>query len=549
MKLLFKALVMMAAIGLGLTLGFALRGKHVSSVPGKEGAVSEKVAKAHEERSLSKRGASVRFNDDSPLATKLERDLSMSSGVTRWLYWLEAIEKAAPADFPRLLRLAQGNATAMRFVAARWAQLAPRHMLDNLLPAAKTEPQLRYELADILFREWPKTDPDGMIAALSLPGVPSDWRHDAASGICEQDPERGLRLMADWHIVSFTPLMGGITKWAADDPRHAAEFTLENPSGAVSQSTMKVIGQQWAKTDPAAAIEFAAGKPDELATTLAATALKAWSQRDLNEAANWLAAADPQVRNRLSSPFVEVWAKQDASGALNWCAENLTGSSLAGAVGGVLRGAAERDVVGAAALVSAMEPSPARSEGAVAVAKKWFPDSITGKPVPPETVAWITSLDADSARRVLDNVVWEWSRSDSKSMAAFLTARSDINFPTHTYTILARQMAQQNPFETLQWAGQLPGEHSLEAGGEAFAQWRSLQPDAAMKWLNDLPADDARRQAYFKSAIESLAYHPQAADQFAALSVADRVAARSIIERMPVAEDRKATLLALLQAR
>ena len=34
----------------------------------------------------------------------------MSSGVTRWLYWLEAMEKASASDFPRLFRLAEGNA-------------------------------------------------------------------------------------------------------------------------------------------------------------------------------------------------------------------------------------------------------------------------------------------------------------------------------------------------------------------------------------------------------------------------------------------------------
>ena len=77
------------------------------------------------------------IGDDSPLATRLEKDLALSSGVTRWLYWLEALEKAAPSDFPRLDRLARGNPAVLRLVAERWAEFAPRHLFDTLVAASK----------------------------------------------------------------------------------------------------------------------------------------------------------------------------------------------------------------------------------------------------------------------------------------------------------------------------------------------------------------------------------------------------------------------------
>jgi hypothetical protein len=275
--------------------------------------------------------------------------------------------------------------------------------------------------------------------------------------------------------------------------------------------------------------------------------LKNWAGRNLNEAADWLAGSDASTRNRLSPALVESWAKRDAGGALAWCEANLTGSSLAQAVGGVSKGAAESDVIGASGLVTDMKPSSARAEAAAGVAQKWFPDSFAGRPVPPEAIEWIKSLDADSVKRVLDQVHFRWEESDPKSMAAFLASTSSDNIPAHVYSSLARTLVHQNPAEALDWTSRLPEDRGLSAGGEAFAEWRRSQPESAMKWLNDLPAADARRQPFFQSAIRSLAYDAQAAEQLAALSVAERATARDVIATMNLPGDRRARLLDALK--
>ncbi len=555
MKIVVHTLLMIAAAGLGLAVGFALRGKS-GSRPAEPVALTAASPTGSQARpfGLHKQRAGLRVNDDSPLATKLERDLSMSSGVTRWLYWLEALEKAAPADFPRLARLAQTNATALRFVAARWVEVDPRHLFDTLVAASKSGRGLPVnELAEALFEEWPKRDPDAAIAAVNEAGisrVPSDWRFSLAYAVVEKDIERGLRLLAEWHVddVGFGSRgLAAVAKWVRADPRHAAEFMLAQPGSYSFRSTMETIGKEWSKTDPAGALAFATGKPGELGSMLATSVLKDWGERNLNEAAEWLASADERTRSRVSPAFVEAWAKQDAASALTWCEENLTGSSLAQAVGGVLKGAAEKDVAGAAGLVTAMAPSRARAEAALAVAQKWFPGLSSAQSVKPEAIAWLASLDADSVKRVLDQVKWGWSTSDPKSMAAFLVSVSSEQIPAHVYSNLARQMARQNPAEALEWASHLPGDRALAAGADAFGEWRSSQPEAAMKWLGDLPADDARRQPYFQSAMRSLAFHPQAVEQIAAMTLAERAAARSAIEMMSLPDDRRARLLEALK--
>jgi hypothetical protein len=550
MKIVINSAVIVCAAAIGLVVGFVFRGTSHSREM--QTAISTSID-TNDSKSGRREGrrTRIRFNDDSPLATKLEQDISMSSGVTRWLYWLEALEKAAPADFPRLAQLARGNATALRFVGAKWAEVAPQHLFDTMV--AETQRGSAFPVSDLgqlLFQEWPKRDPEAAIAALSGTndfGIRNSWRFTAVNSVFEADVERGLRLFSEWAIGNYGPRMTGVSKWAAADPRHAAEFTLQYASGSVSEMTMDVIGKEWAKSDPARALEFAATKPGELGSKLATSVLKQWAERNLNEAAEWLAGVDPLTRNRLSPTFVEGWAKQDAAGALTWCQENLAGSSLVQAIGGVMKGAAAKDVARAAVFVTGMDPSSARAEAAVAVAKKWFPNSLTATGVKPETLAWLGTLDGDSVKRVLDEVTWGWSTSDPKSMAAFLEAANGEHVPSYSYTILARQMARKNPSEAMEWANRLSGEAALSAGGEAFAEWRGAQPEAAMTWLDKLPAADKRREAFFKSAIQSLVYHPLAAEQLAAMNVAERTAARSVLEAMNLPTDRRSRLLEALR--
>ena len=558
MKIVINSVVILTAAALGLVAGFALRAKRVSSASESAPVTLAAPAAAHPARlKASHQRPELRPKDNSPLTTQLERDLAKSSGVTRWLYWLEALEKAAPSDFPRLARLAQDNPPALQFIAARWAEIAPRHFLDTLITEAKNSRGLPVQdLARVLFQEWPKRDPEGAIAALSEPGnsgMRHAWQMDVATTVIKNDIERGLRLFSEWHIGDYMPFYderGPVPKWAAADPRHAAEFTLQYPSAYLSQGVMKGIGEEWAKTDPAAALQFAAGTPGQLGSLLGTAALKTWAERNLNEAADWLAGADEPARNRLSPGFVEAWAKKDAVGALAWCEQNLSGSSLSGAVTAAVQGAGVKQVAATAALVAAMEPSPARAEGALAVARQWFPmlGGMAGpsgnQTVGPETVAWLASLDSLSIKRVLDEETWSWATSDPSSMADFLLTMTNQALGDWPETCLARQMARRNPAEALAWAGRLPGNRALASGGEAYAEWRSSQPEAATQWLNALPADDPRREPFFRSAIRQLAYNPQAPEQLAAMSAQERAAARTAIEGMSsLPADRRARLL------
>src|SRR5262245_8219568 len=299
MKILIHSLLILTAAALGLVAGFALRAKRASPASLSAAANLATPVRSPSPRMNAARDASQpQPNDDSPLASALEHGLAKTNGVTRWLLWSEAVERAKPSDFPRLAILAKDNPAALQFVAARWAEIAPRHFFDALVAAKGMRALPVQPLARVLFDEWPKQDPDGAIAALNEPGnpgIPRAWQMDVATTVINNDIERGLRLFSEWHIENYMPFYderGPVPKWTAADPRHAAGVALQYPSSYLSAGVIKVIGEEWAKTDPAAALQFAGGTAGQLGSLLGTAALKSWAERDLNEAADWLAATD-----------------------------------------------------------------------------------------------------------------------------------------------------------------------------------------------------------------------------------------------------------------
>jgi hypothetical protein len=253
--------------------------------------------------------------------------------------------------------------------------------------------------------------------------------------------------------------------------------------------------------------------------------------------------------------LVEGWAKTDAAGALQWCEENLSGSALSHAVSAVVQGASVKQVASTAALIAAMEPSPARVQGAADVARQWFPmlGGMAGpsgaEAVGPQTVAWLASLDPVSINRILDNESWSWATSDPRSMADFLLTQTNEVAGNWPDACLARQWARRDPTAALDWAARLPDARGLAAGSEAYAEWRSTQAEAASQWLNQLPADDPRHAPFLESAIRQLAYSSQPTEQLAALAPQERTVARNVIENMTsLPADRRARLLAGLTA-
>lgn len=483
----------------------------------------------------------------------------MSAGVTRWLHWMTALEKAQLADFPQMARMAKGNSILLRMISARWIELNPRHLFDTLVATAHETVATagghaipRYELGQQLIQDWSQRDPAAVIAALSGPDFPAtlrDLRYTVLNAVMLKDPELGLKTMAEWRVENYGTGTEGIAKWAAANPRHAAEFALAHPAGYTTQTAMEVIGKEWAKSDPQAALTFAAGLKDKYGSALAAGIVKEWAGADIAGAAEWLAAADARVRNRLSGPMVEIWAKTDTAGAMEWIQDNLSGSGMDEAIGAVLTGAAEKDVTGAASLVADMEASQARTKAALSVARKWFPGFQSGKSVPQETLTWLAALDPASVKHVVEYMGWQWAGNDSKSLMEFLTSPAGAHVSSYAFTSAAREVARQNPEAAFDWAGRLPAEHQQEVNSTVFREWQQSRPAAAMEWLHKLPVSDSRRESFYLGIVHEFIPGRQEAILLARSLAGGGTDLRSEVQKLSMPEARKSQLLDRLQVR
>jgi hypothetical protein len=428
--------------------------------------------------------------------------LKTASPATKWLCWVSTLEKATAADFPQLAKVAAHNKAAFRFVLKRWIEVDPRGLFDAMLAASRSDAKSPLARASReLLTSWVKQDPEAVIAVVNQTpnlGSRKDLRIQVADAVFNQNPERGLLLMAEWSISNYGPNVKSVKAWTAANPQHAAEFALSHPTDYASQLVVEAIGKEWANTDPASGLRYATSQIGDLASRLSSSLLKQWASRDLQAAATWLSEAAPSKRNELSASFVEIWGKQDAGAALAWCQENLQGIPLSQSISGLVRGAAEKDLAAAAGLVAQLEPGPARAEAASVIVQKWFPDWTSKTAPKPEQIQWLTALDDTSIKNVLRNEHWRWERSDIPSFANFLATVSSDAVPEGVDSSVARTWALTHPQDTLAWAAALPSTRGLEAGTIAFETWREAQPEQAMQWLNTLPPEDPRRTAFVK---------------------------------------------------
>ena len=158
------------------------------------------------------------------VSAPLAQALKTETGAKRWLLLLAAAEKADASDMPGLIRAVGADSSAVRMLAARWADVDPSHMLHTIyaefqLPEnAPGALPSRWTLASVLFEQWAKNDVNAAVKALN--DVPEfsgreSLRMTTANEIFKTDVEAGLRAMKDWNIRNYSPSMKSVAAWAA----------------------------------------------------------------------------------------------------------------------------------------------------------------------------------------------------------------------------------------------------------------------------------------------------------------------------------------------
>ena len=478
------------------------------------------------------------------------KTIQNAKGAERWLALLSEAEQATVADLPGLIRLAGGDDAMLRMLAARWAELDPKHMLnslyaDALLPA-ESAGRLPggIVLRDVLLEEWTKRDLAGAIAALN--DVPAFSMRDffrlkLADAALQSEVERGLRLMSEWKITNFIPDLGKVSAWAARDPRHAAEIVMPLRGFYGGPAVLKEVGKAWAERDPVEGLKFAAALAPGARANLGGEIIGRWAERDLSAAVAFAAAQPEAMRAALAAGLIGTWTKSDPAAALIWSQQYLKGAVRDEVIGSVVTVLAEKDLREAGRLVAGMDAGAAQDRATAAIFETWFKKGGSERPAAFE---WLAAVpDEETRRAAFTRATWNWPVSDPAEARDFIAGPHGDMVPDATVQWTARHQAMANPEETMAWASALPADRRESARRAALEGWVQVRPEGAITFTRALPAGPERTVA-IETVSQSLVSQSaeQAVQWLRDLAPAEQKIARAIFDRTNLTEDKRQQL-------
>lgn len=483
-----------------------------------------------------------------PAYAALGETLRTASGANRWLQLLSAAESATAADMPELIATVGDDSTAVRMLAARWAELDPQHMFtwvysEYLVPeTARSGESKRYILSEALFEHWVKVDLAAAVKALDA--VPSfsgreQFRMTIANQAMKTDVEQGLRLFKQWNIRNYLPDMRVFGEWAARDPRHAAEAIVAFGDGYAGQEALKQVGKAWAATDPEGGLRFAAGLEPGHRALLASELIKAWAGKNLTSAAAFAAAQpDPAYRAALAQGLVGTWGKTDPAGALAWSEEHLRGTARTEAIASLIKSAAEKSLTTASELVADMPPGAAQNRACASIFETWFNK---GKGERDAAFEWLASLpDAAARQSALERVQWNWAWQDPEGVREFVAGPHGELASNSLIAQVARGQAVKNPEAAMQWAATLTGDRERQARQSVLDAWLGIRPEAAAAYTRGLPAGPERDSAISAVAQNLFYQSPQQAGAFIrSLPAAEQKTTRETLNQQHVSAEKR----------
>ncbi len=409
--------------------------------------------------------------------------LSQVSAVERFLWLATQAEQADPAQLAQLLRLAkrEGHPDLARAIAARWAALAPAHMFRTLIEDNEED----YQLWRVLFRSWAKSNPRQALQVYVATDGNHQFRQRAWqiwNELVRYAPEIGIEAASEIRTIAFIPDTRNVKAWAASDPPGAAarvaKHMRDEPAG---WEVMKEIGKTWGRSDPEAALSFAASLASGLGNALSTSVVRAWTQDDPEAAAAFVAAeTDPARRAQLGKGLATGLAKSDPELALAWSQEHLRSTARADAIADVVKTVAADDTEVAAALVANMNPGGALNQAVAALVQEWYRSGSRGNDA---MLSWLGTLpDLEARNHAVERLEWRLASQSKTGLIDFVAGEHGHLATEAMVERASMQRARHDPESAVAWARSLPEDRSSIALTTVLDTWRGIDPDEAAAW-------------------------------------------------------------------
>ncbi len=291
-----------------------------------------------------------------------------------------------------------------------------------------------------------------------------------------EDPRQALLLAAQLPPGASSREQGQLfSSWATDDPQAATAAAFELPRGPKRDEALGNVATMWVEKDPAAALEFFAKQGD-----------KGAYERALEQAVSSAGADHPDMiagyldtmpggakRDELIESFAMRWGGEDLPNAKAWAMSLREDTERDKALLGLIQGHED----GTLDLVNEIQDPKIRSTAAYAIASQLASSD-------PEAALRFALEQPKSAEHegMIANVIDSWAGEDPRAAADALAHMKD------------------------------PPERALIG---VARNWVNVDPKAALRWAEDLPAGDARTTVLSQLSSSWAEHDPQAAAEYA----------------------------------
>ena len=388
-----------------------------------------------------------------------------------------ALDQMARSGYDWFEREPQGIATQL-FI--RWGELDPQAALQR----AMTFPIRRVLSVQAVLRGWASKDAlaaEAWVAAFHGP------LHDAAqrgliTAIADTDPKRALALLDGLYGYPDPSLAEALfRRWTEDAPADAATHAAELRPGDLKASAMSLVAEEWANTDGASAVAWAASLPKGAGTS-------GNNSSPIFRTTSFPFRADPLTTS------LKVWMERDADAAVAWLDHLPDAKSRNEQVRALVSMTADEDPARAAKLLEAMFPKGSEQSDALKdLVWRW------GRSDPRGALAWAQEQKDEQVREVivpnlaidLANNYRKLSPQDTSAALALAQSLSGQAREKATRFVLSAWTAQ-DPEGAARWASRYPDNYSYLSG--VTLPWLLRDPGAAEAWVNSFPAGPVRDQ-------------------------------------------------------
>jgi hypothetical protein len=289
-------------------------------------------------------------------------------------------------------------------------------------------------------------------------------------------------------LVRPTVLQG----WASTDPVNAAKYYTENPAQFAMMNMMgggrgrggmgalgpaEIIAGEWAKQDPSAAMAWATGLSSNSLAAMSSVVSEV-AKSDPMKAASMAAAMSDDARGGAFVSIAKQWGQKDFAEASAWAA-GLPESERGAAMSAAIEGLALKDPVLAAAELGKMTDLDARSGVAATVAKNYARVDVKG------SMDWMNTLDDESKRASMREVMPIWAASDSAAALSFIQSQTSAGVKDRAAESYIWSNRTAAPAQLVEVAGMMSDEGDRSrATGIIASRWMQEDKAAATEYIN-----------------------------------------------------------------